>query len=99
VNNLTLGGTLNVTETVPGSFLALVTSSKWRLINFSGTLTDNGLTIGSMPPLPPGATFGIETPNNGGPAGQINLVVTVPEPASLGLLTTAAPMILRRRKR
>ncbi|GAB2789646.1 autotransporter outer membrane beta-barrel domain-containing protein [Dyella kyungheensis] len=43
--NLTLDGTLNVTTTPGGTFGAGV----YRLFNYDGTLTDNGLAIGSSP--------------------------------------------------
>ncbi len=61
--NLTLDGVLNITDL--GSFGA----GTYRLIDYTGTLTDNTLTVGT---LPPGyaATVDTETP------GQVNLVVT-----------------------
>ena len=43
--NLTLDGTLNVSTTPGGTFGAGV----YRLFNYDGTLTDNGLAIGSTP--------------------------------------------------
>uniref|UniRef100_Q11KT9 Outer membrane autotransporter barrel domain n=2 Tax=Phyllobacteriaceae TaxID=69277 RepID=Q11KT9_CHESB len=43
--NLTLDGTLNVTETAGGSFGPGI----YRLFNYAGTLTNNGLTLGVMP--------------------------------------------------
>jgi fibronectin-binding autotransporter adhesin len=43
--NLTLDGTLNVSTTPGGSFGAGV----YRLFNYDGTLTDNGLAIGTSP--------------------------------------------------
>ncbi|MCW2475810.1 autotransporter-associated beta strand repeat-containing protein [Candidatus Symbiopectobacterium sp. NZEC151] len=43
--NLTLDGLLNVTETVPGAF----TPGLYRLINYSGTLTNNQLNLGTLP--------------------------------------------------
>src|SRR5690606_2529009 len=51
--DLTLDGTLNVTTPV-GSFDAGV----YRLFNYAGTLTDNGLEPGS---LPPGANAFVQT--------------------------------------
>ena len=61
--NLTLGGTLSVTDA--GGF----TNSTYRLFNYGGTLTYNGLTIGTTPN--PGFTYTISTNT----AGQVNLVV------------------------
>ncbi len=43
--NLTLDGTLNVSTTPGGSFGAGV----YRLFDYDGTLTDNGLTLGTLP--------------------------------------------------
>jgi autotransporter-associated beta strand protein len=43
--NLQLDGTLNVAQTAGGSFGA----GLYRLINYTGTLTDNGLDIGTAP--------------------------------------------------
>ena len=88
--NLTLDGALNVAEL--GSFGGL-SSGSWRLINYTGTLTDNGLTIGTMPNTDPGTSFTIDTAT----AGQVNLML-VPEPgtALLGLL--AGLGLLRRRR-
>jgi autotransporter-associated beta strand protein len=76
VGNLTLDGTLNVTDTSPGSFASAVAGSKWRLINYTGTLTSLTLELGSMPALSGGLSYSIDTstPN------QVNLVVSaVPE--------------------
>ncbi|QZN94506.1 autotransporter-associated beta strand repeat-containing protein [Symbiopectobacterium purcellii] len=43
--NLTLDGILNVTESAPGAF----TPGLYRLIDYSGTLTNNQLSLGSLP--------------------------------------------------
>jgi autotransporter-associated beta strand protein len=85
VINLTLDGTLNITESVANSFSTAVDGTKWRLINYSGALTDNTLTIGSFPTLPADGSLSIDTSTT----GQVNLllsVVSVPEPSSLVLL-------------
>jgi outer membrane autotransporter protein len=60
--NLTLDGLLNVTDA--GGF----GSGVYRLFNYGGTLTDNGLELGA---LPGGATGNIQTVI----ANQVNLVV------------------------
>ncbi len=79
VTNLTLNGTLNVAETVAGSFLSAVAGNQWRLINYSGTLTNNGLVLGTMPALSSGLEFAISVAT----AGQVNLVVNaIPEPGA-----------------
>ena len=92
VGSLTLDGLLNVTAT-SGSF-AGVTSGTWTLFSYSGTLTDNILTLSSMPTLDAGYSWSLSTST----PGQINLTV-VPEPgaALLGALSSLA--LLRRRRK
>jgi autotransporter-associated beta strand protein len=81
VTNLTLDGTLNVTETVAGSFLSAHPGDRWTLITYTpGQLTDNGLDLGVVPTLSSGH-FAVDTTT----PGQVNLVV-VPEPGTLALL-------------
>ena len=63
--DLVLDGTLNVTESADGSFGAGI----YRVLNYGGTLTDNGLVLGTMPA---GSTATIQT----SVAGQVNLVNT-----------------------
>lgn len=97
--NLTLDGTINVGESVPNSFLAASVGDTWRLMNYTGTLTDNGLTLGSMPALSGGLIFNLDTTT----AGQVNLVV-VPEPATMvsgmmGMGWMAAAAARRRKSR
>ena len=60
--NLTLGGTLNVSASSGGSFGPGV----YRIFNYAGTLTDNGLSIGSAPV----GTYDVQT----SVANQVNLV-------------------------
>jgi len=76
--SLTLDGVINVTAL--NSFASATVGNTWRLMDYSGTLTDNGLTLGSMPALASGLAFSLDTAT----ANQVNLVVTaVPEPATL----------------
>jgi len=63
--NLTLDGTLNVSASVGGTYGAGI----YRLINYTGTLIDNGLSFGLMPA---GSTNILDTAI----AHQINLVNT-----------------------
>lgn len=99
VANLTLDGTLNVTETTAGSFLSAVDGNKWRLIDYTGLLTDNGLALGVLPALSSGLYYQVDT----SVAGQVNLLVTsVPEASAflgVGLVTLlcGAGYKLRRR--
>jgi len=60
---LTLDGTIDVTQSAGGSYGAGV----YRVINYAGGLTDNGLTIGAQPT---GADVFVQT----SVAGQVNLV-------------------------
>ena len=63
--NLTLAGTLNVALTPGGAFDPGI----YRVISYAGTLTDNGLLLGSVPP---GTTEVVQT----SVAHQVNLVNT-----------------------
>ncbi len=78
LGDLMLDGTLNVTETVAGSFLSANVGDSWRLFNYTGTLTNNGVSLGSMPTLSGGNSFQIDTST----ANQVNLVI-VPEPGTI----------------
>jgi autotransporter-associated beta strand protein len=93
LGNLTLDGTLDITAL--GSFAGASVGDKWRIFDYSGILTDNGLVLGTSPDS--NLTFAIDTltPN------QVNLVVTaVPEPSTLllGLLGGMAILIILRRR-
>lgn len=94
VTDLTLDGALNVTEAVAGSFATAADGSSWRLINYTGVLTNNGLEIGTAPVLPAGGSLSIDTSI----AGQVNLVLAIPEPTSLAALAGASLLLVRRRK-
>lgn len=63
--DLTLGGTLNVSSSLGSLFGAGV----YRIINYGGSLTDNGLALGEMPA---GSTNTIQT----SVGGQVNLINT-----------------------
>lgn len=88
--NLTLDGTLDVTG------LANFGSGFYRLFNYSGALTDNGLTVGL---LPSGYAAVVDTSI----AHQVNLnVALVPEPATIVLAGAGAigfVLCARRRRR
>jgi T5SS/PEP-CTERM-associated repeat protein len=63
---LVLAGTLNINSTpgfVPGTY---------RLMNYTGSLTDNGLQLGTLPPGFAAAQMKIDTST----PGQVNLVVS-----------------------
>lgn len=65
--DLVLDGILNVTETAGGSF----DPGLYRIISYSGALTDNGLTLGAMP----AGDYLLQT----SVAQQINLINTTSE--------------------
>jgi fibronectin-binding autotransporter adhesin len=93
VTDLTLGGVLNVTGI--GDFSTVTQGTMWRLINYSGSLSGGGLTIGSAPSLGSGLSYEVDT----GTAGQVNLVV-VPEPATfVGLIAGGLGIAAARRFR
>ncbi len=70
LGNLTLDGTLNVTDA--GGFGA----GLYRLINYNGTLTDNGLTLGVLPGGVDAGDLSVQT----SVARQVNLIVSAPTP-------------------
>jgi fibronectin-binding autotransporter adhesin len=76
--DLTLAGTINVAEIGSNSFLSATVGNAWRLFNYSGSLTNNTLSLGSMPALSSGLSFSVDTAT----AGQVNLVI-VPEPGTI----------------
>jgi outer membrane autotransporter protein len=67
-NNLTLDGTLNITS--GGGFGPGV----YRLMNYGGALTDNGMIIGATPSGAAAGDFAVQT----AVAGQVNLVNNMP---------------------
>jgi autotransporter-associated beta strand protein len=89
--DLTLDGILHVTGT--GSFSGVANGSSWTLITYSGTLTDNLLTLGTLPTLDVGSSWSLDT----GTAGQVNLTV-IPEPRAALLGGLGLLLILRRRR-
>ena len=97
ITNLTLDGTLNITETVANSFSTAADGTKWRLINYTGTLTDNGLLVGTTPTLPAGESLSIDTST----AGQVNLLLStaVPEPTGFVLLAMGGMAVVAVRRR
>jgi len=82
--NLTLDGVLKVTG------LSGFGTGTYTLITYSGSLTDNGLSIGL---LPPGYHGSIQAG-----IGEVNLIV-VPEPATWALLLASAGALGSRRRR
>ena len=75
------------------AFLGASLGDTWRLIDYSGTFTNNTLDLGATPALSGGNAFAVDT----SVAGQVNLVV-VPETSSTGLLGLTELLTLRRRR-
>ena len=75
--NLTLNGQLNITGAFGGP-------GTYRLINYTGSLTDNGLTMGILPGDLVASSFLVQTSI----AGQINLIV---QPFGTGALFWDGP--------
>jgi fibronectin-binding autotransporter adhesin len=90
--NLTLDGILNVVAT-SGDFLSATEGMAWRLFNYTGTLTNNLVTLGTLPTLSGSLAWEIDTAT----AGQVNLVV-VPEPGAALLGGLGLLALLRRRR-
>jgi fibronectin-binding autotransporter adhesin len=97
--NLSLDGTLNVSEIGVGSFLSATQGDTWRLFTYSGTLIDNGLSLGTVPTLASGLTLAVDTST----ANEVNLIV-VPEPAvavsamaGIGLLALLRARLTRKK--
>lgn len=63
-NDLVLDGVLNITDA------GALNSGTYTLFTYTGTLTDNGLTIGTLP-------LGVYATVDTTTAGQVNLIVTV----------------------
>ncbi len=90
VNGLTLDGVLNITALAG---FTTTDGSKWRLIQFSGTVADNGLAIGTAPALGAEQSYVISTD------AEALYVAIIPEPGSVGLLLMGAIVALFRRRR
>jgi fibronectin-binding autotransporter adhesin len=92
LGNLTLDGILNVAPS-SGDFLSATIGTAWRLFDYTGTLTNNTVSLGSMPSLGAGLNWGFDTAT----PGQVNLVV-IPEPAAAFLGSLGLLALLRRRR-
>ena len=73
----------------------------YTLFTYSGALIDNGLTISPLSQPIDGVPAELAAsiliiPNIGGPGGVV--VLSVPEPGTVGLLTAGAGLLLRRRR-
>lgn len=66
--------------TTNGVFLSANHGAAWGLFNYAGTLTDGGISLGTMPSLGAGLSWSVDTSI----ANQVNVVV--PEPNFIALL-------------
>jgi autotransporter-associated beta strand protein len=89
---LQLAGVLNIAPL--SGFGSPVLGDRWLLFTYSGALTNNGITLGSVPTLSGDLTYALDTST----PGQVSLAVVVPEPASVGLMGIAAAGLLGRRR-
>ncbi len=93
MTGMTLDGTLHVTGA--GDFTTVAEGTAWRLFEYSGTLDNQGLVLGSMPTLASGLQWIVDT----GTGGQVNLLVAaIPEPAAAFLGSLGSLILLRRRR-
>ena len=69
VTDLTLDGILKITGS--NDWTNVADNTSWRVFNYSGTLIDNGLSIGVQPTLGAGQSLRISTAT----PGQVNLVI------------------------
>lgn len=69
VTDLTLDGILKITGS--NDWTNVADNTSWRVFNYSGTLIDNGLSIGVQPALGAGQSLRIRTAT----PGQVNLVI------------------------
>lgn len=90
--SLTLDGLLNLTAT-SGDFASAALGDTWTLATYAGTLTDNGLDLGTLPGLAGGLSWQVDTSTG----GLVNLTV-IPEPR-LALLGSMGLLFLLRRRR
>jgi autotransporter-associated beta strand protein len=92
--NLVLAGVLNITD--GGQFSSLGT---YTLFQYTGTATDNGVTLGNTPDLDKSEQVQI-VPNDGGGGSVVLEPAVAPEPSSLSaLFVTGFLMSCRRRRR
>lgn len=88
---LTLDGTLNITG--PGDFTAAPFNSTWTLFEYTGSLTDNTIVLGTLPD--PGTLRDWQVSTD---SGNVRISI-VPEPGTF-LMTVVglAALVLRRRR-
>jgi fibronectin-binding autotransporter adhesin len=95
--NFTLDGLLNVAALGAGDFTGVATGAKWTLFTYTGDLTNNSLTLNSMPLLGGDRTYAIDTSTSG-----VVALIVVPEPATVAMAVSGVALAVgigaRRRK-
>lgn len=91
--DLVLDGILNVTALPGWDTIVNTRTNIYRLLDYTGTLTDNSLSFGLMPGDVNAAYIDTSV------FGQVNLIVVIPEPSAIALLAVAGlGLLVRRRK-
>ena len=90
-SSLTLDGVLNITPLA--GFGSPTLGDQWLLMTSAGGIINNGVNIGTSPPLASGLFFEVNVSN-----GENVFLTVVPEPA-VGVLFALALLVLRRRFR
>lgn len=95
--NLTLDGTLMWTNVASLVGSGWTNGDYWTLITYSGSLTNNGLDLGTLPTLDLGLMWALDLST----LGEVRLTLAIPEPGTWALALTGFMLVglLRIRRR